>query len=123
MPLAVGAFAISGSVAILRVLAEFVDVSVFALNLAVALGLALAIDYSLLLVSRYREEIGDGSHPDEALRRTMRTAGRTVVFSAATVALCCSREGAALNGGVVAADGTVGSPGRKMPTSPSPRLA
>lgn len=88
VPLAVGAFAISGSVAILRVLAEFVDVSVFALNLAVALGLALAIDYSLLLVSRYREEIGDGSHPDEALRRTMRTAGRTVVFSAATVALC-----------------------------------
>lgn len=88
VPLAVGAFAISGSVAILRILAEAVDVSVFALNLAVALGLALAIDYSLLLVSRYREEIGDGADPAAALRRTMRTAGRTVVFSAATVALC-----------------------------------
>lgn len=88
VPLAVGAIAISGSVAILRILAEFVDVSVFALNLAVALGLALAIDYSLLLVSRYREEIGDGSDPVAALRRTMRTAGRTVMFSAATVALC-----------------------------------
>ncbi|MDF2827461.1 MAG: putative superfamily drug exporter [Mycobacterium sp.] len=88
IPLAVGAFAISGSIAILRVIAEFAEVSVFALNLAVALGLALAIDYSLLLVSRYREEIGDGSDPEGALRRTMRTAGRTVVFSAATVALC-----------------------------------
>ncbi|HEY9263494.1 MAG TPA: MMPL family transporter [Mycobacterium sp.] len=88
VPLAVGAFAISGSVAILRVLAEFAEVSVFALNLAVAMGLALAVDYSLLLVSRYREEIGDGTDPDNALRRTMRTAGRTVVFSAATVALC-----------------------------------
>ncbi|AFM19597.1 putative RND superfamily drug exporter [Mycolicibacterium chubuense NBB4] len=88
VPLAVGAFAISGSVAILRVVAEFAEVSVFALNLAVAMGLALAVDYSLLLVSRYREEIGDGSDPDEALRRTMRTAGRTVVFSAVTVALC-----------------------------------
>lgn len=88
VPLVVGAFAISGSVAILRILAEFAEVSVFALNLAVAMGLALAVDYSLLLVSRYREEIGDGSDPDSALRRTMRTAGRTVVFSAATVALC-----------------------------------
>ncbi|PRC44684.1 hypothetical protein C6A85_98980, partial [Mycobacterium sp. ITM-2017-0098] len=56
--------------------------------LAVAMGLALAVDYSLLLVSRYREEVGDGSDPDNALRRTMHTAGRTVVFSAATVALC-----------------------------------
>lgn len=88
VPLAVGAFAISGSVAILRVIAEFAEVSVFALNLAVALGLALAVDYSLLLVSRYREEIGGGADPEEALRRTMRTAGRTVAFSAATVALC-----------------------------------
>ncbi|MCV7058177.1 MMPL family transporter [Mycolicibacterium gilvum] len=88
VPLAVGAFAISGSVAILRVIAEFAEVSVFALNLAVALGLALAVDYSLLLVSRYREEIGGGADAEEALRRTMRTAGRTVAFSAATVALC-----------------------------------
>ncbi|WP_197376489.1 MMPL family transporter [Mycolicibacterium baixiangningiae] len=88
VPLAVGAFAISGSVAILRILAEFVEVSVFALNLSVAMGLALAVDYSLLLVSRYREEIGDGSDPADALRRTMSTAGRTVAFSAAIVALC-----------------------------------
>jgi len=88
IPLAVGGFAIVGSTAILRGLAEVTEVSVFALNLAVAMGLALAIDYSLLLVSRYREELADGSDPRDAIRRTMRTAGRTVVFSAVTVALC-----------------------------------
>ena len=88
IPLAVGGFAIVGSTAILRGLAEVTEVSVFALNLAVAMGLALAIDYSLLLVSRYREEFADGSDPRDAIRRTMRTAGRTVVFSAVTVALC-----------------------------------
>jgi putative drug exporter of the RND superfamily len=88
IPLAVGGFAIVGSTAILRGLAEVTEVSVFALNLAVALGLALAIDYSLLLVSRYREELAGGADPPDAIRRTMRTAGRTVVFSAVTVALC-----------------------------------
>ncbi len=88
IPLAVGGFAIVGSTAVLRGLAEVTEVSVFALNLAVALGLALAIDYSLLLVSRFREELADGSDPRDAIRRTMRTAGRTVVFSAVTVALC-----------------------------------
>jgi RND superfamily putative drug exporter len=88
IPLAVGAFAILGSLAILRVLAEVTEVSVFAPNLAVALGLALAIDYSLLLVSRYREEVVNGSDPHEAIRRTMNTAGRTVAYSAITVALC-----------------------------------
>ena len=88
IPLAVGGFAIVGSMATLRGLAEVTEVSVFAMNLAVAMGLALAIDYSLLLVSRYREEIADGSEPPDAVRRTMRTAGRTVVFSAVTVALC-----------------------------------
>lgn len=87
IPLAVGAFAIVGTTAVLRGLAEVTEVSVFAMNLAVALGLALAIDYSLLLVSRYREEIASGLEPPEAVRRTLNTAGRTVVFSAVTVAL------------------------------------
>ena len=90
IPLAVGGFAIAGSTAILRALAAVTEVSVFALNLAVALGLALAIDYSLLLVSRYREELASGPDPRDAIRRTMRSAGRTVVFSAVTVALCLS---------------------------------
>jgi putative drug exporter of the RND superfamily len=88
IPLLVGCFAILGSMAILRLLADVTDVSAFALNLATGMGLALAIDYSLLIVSRYREEIGAGAEPEEAIRRTMRSAGRTVCYSAVTVGLC-----------------------------------
>ena len=61
--------------------------SIFALNLTIAMGLALAIDYTLLIISRYRDEIADGAARDAALIRTMATAGRTVLFSAMTVAL------------------------------------
>ena len=64
--------------------------SIFALNLCVATGLALAIDYTLLIISRYRDELADGAGRDEALMRTMATAGRTVLFSAMTVALSMS---------------------------------
>lgn len=87
LPLAVGVMAILGSMAALRTISLFTDVSIFALNLAIALGLALAIDYTLLIVSRYRDEIAAGSSPDAAVIRTMTTAGRTVLFSAATVGL------------------------------------
>ncbi|MBU9766332.1 MMPL family transporter [Mycobacterium sp. TNTM28] len=87
LPLAVGGFAILGSLAVLRGFTMVTDVSIFALNLTVAMGLALAIDYTLLIVSRYRDELADGADPDRALMRTMATAGRTVLFSAMTVAL------------------------------------
>jgi uncharacterized membrane protein YdfJ with MMPL/SSD domain len=87
LPLAVGAFAILGSMAVLHAITFVTDVSIFALNLSVAMGLALAIDYTLLIVSRYRDELAAGSARDEALIRTMATAGRTVLFSALTVAL------------------------------------
>ena len=87
LPLAVGAFAILGSMAVLHAVTFVTDVSIFALNLTVAMGLALAIDYTLLIVSRYRDELAAGSGRDEALIRTMATAGRTVLFSAMTVAL------------------------------------
>ncbi len=87
LPLAVGAFAILGSMAALHAITYVTDVSIFALNLSVAMGLALAIDYTLLIVSRYRDELAAGSQRDEALIRTMATAGRTVLFSALTVAL------------------------------------
>ncbi len=87
LPLAVGGFAILGSLAVLRAIALVTDVSVLALNVAAALGLALAIDYTLLIISRYRDELALGIGPDEALMRTMTTAGRTVLFSAMTVAL------------------------------------
>jgi putative drug exporter of the RND superfamily len=87
LPVAVGLSAIIGTMAILRGLAALTDVSVYALNMTTALGLALAIDYSLFIVSRYREEMGNGVAPDAAVRRTMQTAGRTVLFSALTVGL------------------------------------
>jgi RND superfamily putative drug exporter len=87
LPMAVGALAIVGSMAVLRGITYFTDVSIFALNLSIAMGLALAIDYTLLIISRYRDELADGVEPDQALIRTMATAGRTVLFSAVTVAL------------------------------------
>ena len=87
LPLAVGAFAILGSMAVLHAITFVTDVSIFALNLSVAMGLALSIDYTLLIISRYRDELAAGSTRDEALIRTMATAGRTVLFSALTVAL------------------------------------
>jgi len=87
LPLAVGLTSIIGTMAILRGLSMLTDVSVYALNMTTALGLALAIDYSLFIVSRYREEMRNGSAPEAAVRRTMQTAGRTVLFSALTVGL------------------------------------
>jgi RND superfamily putative drug exporter len=90
VPLAVGIFAIIETLAILRTLATFTDVSIYAMNMTTALGLALAIDYSLFMVSRYREELRAGCDPNEAIVATVRTAGRTVLFSALTVGLSLS---------------------------------
>ena len=87
VPVAVGAIAVIGALAVLRAVTFVTDVSIFALNLSAALGLALAIDYTLLMISRYRDELADGATRDEALLRMMTTAGRTVVFSATIVAL------------------------------------
>ena len=87
LPVAVGGLAIVGTMSILRLIATRTEVSIFALSLATALGLALAIDYTLLVVSRYRDEITEGAEPEQALIQTMLTAGRTVAFSATTVAL------------------------------------
>jgi putative drug exporter of the RND superfamily len=87
LPLAVGGFAILTSMAVLRALTYATDVSIYALNLTVAMSLALAIDYTLLIVSRFRDELAEGADRNRALIRTMATAGRTVLFSAMTVAL------------------------------------
>ncbi len=87
LPVCLGGLAIVGSMSVLRLISFTTDVSTYALNLSTALGLALAIDYTLLIISRYRDELADGSAPDAALIRTMATAGRTVLFSATTVAL------------------------------------
>lgn len=86
LPLMVGGITIVGSLLVVRGINEFVDISIFALNLITGLGLGLAIDYSLFLVSRYREELSRTGPGPEAIRRTIATAGRTVIFSAVTVA-------------------------------------
>ncbi len=90
VPLAVAAVAITVSMSVLRLITFSTEVSVFALNLTAATGMALGIDYTLLLISRYREEIAEGKDPRTALIRTMNTAGRTVLFSATVVALSAS---------------------------------
>lgn len=87
LPLVVGLSSIIGTMAVLRGLAGLTDVSIYALNMTTAMGLALAIDYSLFIVSRYREEVRAGATRDDAIHTTMRTAGRTVLFSALTVGL------------------------------------
>ncbi|MGV9674652.1 MMPL family transporter [Nocardia sp. NPDC003482] len=87
LPLAVGLFAIATTLAILRLITLFTDVSIYALNMTTALSLALAIDYSLFIVSRYREELERGLDHRAATIRAVQTAGRTVLFSALTVAL------------------------------------
>jgi uncharacterized membrane protein YdfJ with MMPL/SSD domain len=86
LPLLVGGLAIVGTFLMLRVASEVTSVSIFALNLVTGLGLGLAIDYSLFIVSRYREEIAKSGPGLEAMRRMMATAGRTVLFSSITVA-------------------------------------
>ncbi|GGL34208.1 MMPL family transporter [Nocardia jinanensis] len=90
LPLIVGLFAIAATLAILKLFTLFTDVSIYAMNLTTALGLALAIDYSLFIVSRFREELAAGLDPRAATGRALQTAGRTVLFSAVTVALSLS---------------------------------
>lgn len=87
LPLAIGALAVVGTLLVLRVIASLTDVSIFSLNLTTALGIGLGIDYSLFIVSRYREEMRHGLAPHDAVVRTVQTAGRTVLFSALTVAI------------------------------------
>jgi RND superfamily putative drug exporter len=87
LPLLIGGLAIVGTLLVLRGLSSFTDVSTYSLNLTTALGLGLAIDYSLFIVSRYREELARGLATGAAVVEAVRTAGRTVLFSAGTVAV------------------------------------
>src|SRR3954452_7888952 len=87
LPLVVGMTTVLGTFLVLTGVNQIYGLNVFALNLVVGLGLGLAIDYSLFLVTRFREELGRGAEPRTAARTTMVTAGRTVAFSAATVAV------------------------------------
>src|SRR5437764_7631404 len=87
LPPLLGGLAILGTFFLLRIVSTVTDLSVFALNLTTGLGLGLAIDYSLFIVSRYREEAAHDGFDPAALRRTLRSAGRTVLFSSITVAV------------------------------------
>ncbi|WP_214321913.1 MMPL family transporter [Nonomuraea sediminis] len=85
VPLAIGLIVIPGALAVLRVVSSFVEMSTYAVNVVSILGLGLAIDYALLMVTRFREELATYP-PEEAVWRTMASAGRTVAFSGLTVA-------------------------------------
>ena len=86
LPLAVGGMAVLGTFSVLRLVNTALPLSVFASNLVIGLGLGLAVDYSLFLVWRFREELRRDGDAERALRVTLATTGRTVVFSACTVA-------------------------------------
>ena len=86
LPPLLGVLAILLTFFALRIVSSFTDLSVFALNIVTGLGLGLAIDYSLFTVSRYREEAARSGFGVEALRRTLATSGRTILFSSLTVA-------------------------------------
>ncbi|MFD7502220.1 MMPL family transporter [Streptomyces sp. NPDC059850] len=87
VPLMVSGLTILSVLLVIRVLTLFTEVSALASNVTTGLGLGLAIDYSLILIKRYREERGQGAQTDQAIATTLRTAGRTVLFSAVTVTL------------------------------------
>ena len=86
LPLAVGALSMAGAIAGTLLMARYTSVSVYAPNIVTMIGLGVAIDYSLFIVSRFREEIRSREGP-EALARTMATAGRAILFSGLTVAI------------------------------------
>jgi RND superfamily putative drug exporter len=86
LPPLLGGLAILGTFLVLRIVASFADLSVYALNLTIGLGLGLTIDYSLFMVSRYREEAVDHGFGPVALRRALETSGRTILYSSLTVA-------------------------------------
>lgn len=90
LPLMVGILAILGALTATRIIATGTEVSTFAANTITLLGLGLAVDYSLFIVSRFREEMAAGHDPPAAVARTMATAGRTVLVSGLTVGLALS---------------------------------
>jgi RND superfamily putative drug exporter len=90
LPLFVGALAILGAFVLLRLLSAVTDVSIFSINIVTMIGLGLAIDYALFIVTRFREELARGNDVETALTATMATAGRTVAFSGVTVGVAVS---------------------------------
>lgn len=91
LPVLIGTLAVVGALGAVGIIARMTEVSVFAMNVVSLLGLGLAIDYGLFIVGRFREELGRGRTTEEAVTRTLRTAGRTVLFSA--LLLMCAFAG------------------------------
>lgn len=87
LPLLIGGISVAVSAALLKFCAQFTEISVYAANVVSMLGLGLAIDYALFIVSRYREEMAHGGESGKTLTATFCTAGRTVAFSGLTVAV------------------------------------
>jgi RND superfamily putative drug exporter len=87
LPLGVGALAVAGGFGGIFILARFIDVSQYATDLTALVGLGVGIDYSLFIVSRYREQLARGGSPQGSLSVAMATAGRSVIFSGLTVAI------------------------------------
>ena len=87
MPLLVAGLAIPASLALIYLVAQQVEMSIYVLNIATMLGLALAIDYSLFITSRFREELRRGRTVEQAVERAVATAGKAVVFSGLAVAI------------------------------------
>jgi RND superfamily putative drug exporter len=85
LPVVVGGVAVVTALALIRVATDFIPVSIFSLNIVSGLALGLGVDYSLLMVSRFREELGSGGGAAEAAAKTLRSAGRTIAFSAAVI--------------------------------------
>ncbi|MGQ0839505.1 MMPL family transporter [Actinokineospora sp.] len=90
LPVLIGGLSIIGSLGVLRLLSLGLEINNFAVNVAILLGLGMAIDYGLFIVGRYREELAGGAEPADAVRRTVATAGRTVAFSATLLVIALS---------------------------------
>ncbi|MBA3252234.1 MAG: MMPL family transporter [Geodermatophilaceae bacterium] len=90
IPLVIGGLAILGAFTVLRVVSAYTELSAFSINIITILGLGLAVDYGLFMVSRFREELDRGATTADAVSRTMATAGRTVAVSGVIVGLSLS---------------------------------
>ncbi len=91
LPVLIGGLTIAGSLGIMTILAQITELNIFAQSVVTLIGLGIAIDYGLFIVSRFREELAEGYSTKAAVRRTVMTAGQTVVFSATIIvaALAC----------------------------------
>lgn len=87
LTLGIGVFAMVSTVAALRLTAAVTEVSTFALNITLAMGLGLGVDYCLFIINRFKEGLRAGESPEQAIVRSVQTAGRTVLFSGLTVAI------------------------------------